>query len=58
LKVWSFFKHYELKRNCVVDGVALMQVDGYNLYCRSNKNGGFKIFILDDKYQLRNVVKE
>jgi len=34
-----------------------MQVDGYNLYCRSNKNGGFKIFILNDKYQLRDVLK-
>ena len=46
-----------LKRNCAIDGVALMQVDGYNLYCRSNKNGGFKIFILNDKYQLRDVLK-
>jgi len=51
------FNLNELKRNCAVDGVALMQVDGYNLYCRSNKNGGFKIFILDDKYQLRDVLE-
>ena len=46
-----------LKQSCETDGRALVQVNGYNLYCRSNKNGGYKIFILNGKYQMIDKVK-
>jgi len=46
-----------LKQSCETDGRALVQINGYNLYCRSNKNGGYKIFILNGKYQMIDKVK-
>jgi len=46
-----------LKQSCETDGEALVQVNGLNLYCRSNKNGGYKIFILNDKFQFLDEIK-
>jgi len=46
-----------LKQSCETDGEALVQVNGLNLYCRSNKNGGYKIFILNDKFQFLDKIK-
>jgi hypothetical protein len=42
-----------LKESCKVNGKAMINVNGYNLYCKSNSSGSaLKIFILDSKYRL------
>ena len=46
-----------LKQSCETDGEALVQVNGINLYCKSNKNGGYKVFILNRKFQLINEIE-
>ena len=56
---YNRFKPYlnGLKQSCETDGRALVQVNGLNLYCRSNRNGGYKIFILNDKFQFLDELR-
>ena len=56
---YNRFKPYlsGLKQSCETDGRALVQVNGLNLYCRSNSNGGYKIFILNDKFQFLDELR-
>jgi hypothetical protein len=45
-----------LKENCKINGKAIVNVNGYNLYCKSNSNGSaMKFFMLDNQYRLIDV---